>query len=232
MHDSIDRSGEQIIEDSKGLYKHDPAHTKESILNFKSDIDIYSSRFDAANFEFANAKFRFVCHECSMPELIDPTVLTVEKKIKPTSTLTQAEIDIILQDEENWRREQRGLSSVEYELQKIDKMDGHAFEHWCADILKKSDFSAVEVTQGSNDQGVDVLAEKDGIKYAIQCKCYTSDLGNTPIQEVNTGKSIYHCHVGVVMTNRHFTAGAKKAAEATGVLLWDREKLIEILNNL
>lgn len=105
----------------------------------------------------------------------------------------------------------------------IDFMDGHRFEYWCADVLRKIGFCNVEVTRGSGDQGVDVLAEKDGVKYAIQCKCYTSDLGNKPVQEVNTGKTIYRCQVGVVMTNRYFTQGAKDAAEATGILLWDRD---------
>ena len=78
---------------------------------------------------------------------------------------------------------------------------------------------------------VDILAKKAGIKYAIQCKCYATDLGNKPVQEVNTGKTIYHCHVGAVMTNRYFTEGAKQAADATGVLLWNRDdvkKMAEI----
>lgn len=117
-------------------------------------------------------------------------------------------------------------------IEDIDFMEGHAFEYWCANLLQKNGFLNVEVTQGSGDQGVDILAEKDGIKYAIQCKCYSSDLGNKPIQEVNTGKVIYHCHIGVVMTNRFFTSGAKQAAEATGVLLWDRNKIQELLNNV
>lgn len=114
-------------------------------------------------------------------------------------------------------------SSVETELIAIDLMEGLDFEYWCADLLTKMGYTNVEVTRGSGDQGVDVLAQKDGIKYAIQCKCYSSNLGNTPVQEINTGKVIYHCHVGVVMTNRYFTEGAKEAAEATGVLLWDRD---------
>jgi hypothetical protein len=135
----------------------------------------------------------------------------------------------IIQDEENWRREQYGLSPAEYELKKVDYMEGHAFEHWCASLLMQNGFSSVEVTPGSNDQGVDILAQKDGIKYAIQCKCYSADLGNTPVQEVNTGKAIYRCQVGVVMTNRHFTKGAQTAADATGILLWDREKLIDMV---
>lgn len=105
----------------------------------------------------------------------------------------------------------------------IDFMDGHQFEYWCADLLRKIGFVNVEVTQGSGDQGVDIIAKKDGIKYAIQCKCYSSDLGNKPVQEVNTGKAIYHCQIGAVITNRHFTQGGQEAAEATGVLLWDRD---------
>lgn len=111
----------------------------------------------------------------------------------------------------------------------IGWMDGLQFEERCAELLRRNGFEKVEVTQGSNDQGVDVTAEKDEIRYAVQCKCYSSDLGNKPIQEVHTGKTIYHCQIGAVMTNRHFTTGAKKAAEATGTLLWDRDKLIEML---
>lgn len=117
-------------------------------------------------------------------------------------------------------------------LASIDFMDGHQFEHWCASLLQKIGFVNVEVTQGSGDQGVDVLAEKDGIKYAIQCKCYSSDLGNKPIQEVNTGKAIYHCQIGAVITNRYFTQGGKEAATATGVLLWDRDWIRERLKEV
>lgn len=108
-------------------------------------------------------------------------------------------------------------------LASIDAMDGHEFERWCAEALKSCGFVKVRVTPGSGDQGVDILAEKDGVKYAIQCKRYSSDLGNTPVQEVHLGKVFYKCHVGIVLTNQHFTAGAKEAAEASGVLLWDRE---------
>lgn len=117
-------------------------------------------------------------------------------------------------------------------LTSIDFMEGHQFEHWCATLLQKIGFANVEVTQGSGDQGVDVLAEKDGIKYAIQCKCYSSDLGNKPIQEVNTGKAIYHCQIGAVITNRYFTQGGKEAAKATGVLLWDRDWIQEKLKEI
>ena len=75
-------------------------------------------------------------------------------------------IEKIVREENEWRRKQQGLLPVEYELQQVDGMDGHRFECWCADLLKKNGFSDVEVTQGSGDQGVDIIAVKDGIRYA------------------------------------------------------------------
>ena len=113
----------------------------------------------------------------------------------------------------------------------IDKMKGSEFEDWCANLLRYNGYENVRTTKSSGDQGVDILAEKDDIMYAIQCKCHSHDLSNTPIQEVNTGKTLYHCQIGVVMTNRRFTKGAKEAANATGVLLWDRDKLCSMLRN-
>lgn len=110
----------------------------------------------------------------------------------------------------------------------VDAMDGQSFELWCAALLQKLGYSKVQTTKASGDDGVDLLAEKEGIRYAIQCKCYSSNLGKSPIQEVNAGKAMpmYHCQIGVVMTNRHFTKGARELAEANGVLLWDRDWII------
>ncbi len=112
-----------------------------------------------------------------------------------------------------------------------DNMEGHDFEYFCADLLKKNGFSNVKVTKGSGDQGIDILAAKDGIKYGIQCKCYSSDIGNKAVQEAFSGKTFYHCHVASVLTNRYFTASAKELAESNGVLLWDRDYLNKLIEN-
>ncbi|HJG85687.1 restriction endonuclease [Pseudoflavonifractor capillosus] len=114
----------------------------------------------------------------------------------------------------------------------FDSFEGHEFEYWCANLLRCNGFENVEVTPESGDQGVDIIAEKDDIRYAIQCKCYSSNLGNTPVQEVWAGKSMYHCQIGVVMTNRYFTKSARDLADTTGVLLWDRDKLLKMMNIL
>ena len=71
-------------------------------------------------------------------------------------------------------------------------------------------------------QGIDVLAGKGGVKYGIQCKCYSSDIGVKAVQEAYSGARYYDCHVPVVLTNRFFTKPAKELAEKIKVLLWDR----------
>ena len=111
----------------------------------------------------------------------------------------------------------------------IDNLSGENFERYCAGLLRHNGFKNISLTPTSGDQGVDIIAEKDGIKYAIQCKCYSSPVGNGPVQEVHAGKEIYDCHVGVVMTNQYFTPGAKQAAEKTRTLLWDRDTLRKMI---
>ena len=113
--------------------------------------------------------------------------------------------------------------------QPFDNMDGHAFEHYCAELLARNGYDNVEVTKGSGDQGLDILAYKDGIKYGIQCKCYSSDIGNKAVQEAFAGRTFYNCHVAVVLTNQHFTKSAKELAKSNQVLLWDREKLEDLI---
>lgn len=113
----------------------------------------------------------------------------------------------------------------------FDSLEGHDFELYCANLLKKNGFHHTLVTKESGDQGIDILAEKEGIKYAIQCKCYSSDIGNKAVQEAFAGKTFYGCHVAVVLTNRYFTRSAKELAEKNGVLLWDRNKLVSLIHN-
>lgn len=104
----------------------------------------------------------------------------------------------------------------------MDLMEGHDFEYFCADLLRKKGFLDVEVTKGSGDYGIDVLAEKDGVTYAIQCKCYAAPVGVKAVQEAYAGRDYYDRMVGAVMTNQYFTAPAVEAAKKLKILLWDR----------
>lgn len=104
----------------------------------------------------------------------------------------------------------------------FDEMEGHEFEYYCADLLRHKGFTEVEVTKGSGDYGVDILAQKEGVTYAIQCKCYTSPIGVKAVQEAYAGRDYYDRMVGAVLTNQYFTEPAVEAAKKLKILLWDR----------
>ena len=116
------------------------------------------------------------------------------------------------------------------ELIYIDNLsDGWQFENYTANLLKKLGYSNVKVTSGSGDYGVDVLASKAGLKYAIQCKLYSNPVGNKAVQEIYSGKDFYKCDVAVVITNSTFTKAAIQLANSLNVILIDRASLINLL---
>lgn len=107
----------------------------------------------------------------------------------------------------------------------LDTMDGIAFEELTCDILLANGFEIAENTPATGDFGVDILAQKEGMTYAIQCKRYLEPVGLEAIQQVYAGRAYYECHVAVVLTNQTFTANAQKLADKLGVVLWDRDTL-------
>ncbi|MGN0130811.1 MAG: restriction endonuclease [Lachnospiraceae bacterium] len=104
----------------------------------------------------------------------------------------------------------------------MDEMEGVDFEKFCAALLSRHGFDEVEMTKASGDYGIDILAQKEGVTYAIQCKRYTEPVGVKAIQEAYAGRDYYDRMVGAVMTNQYFTAPAVEAAKKLKILLWDR----------
>lgn len=111
----------------------------------------------------------------------------------------------------------------------MDMLEGHDFEYFCAELLKRRGFQDVEVTKGSGDYGIDILAEKEGVTYAIQCKCYAAPVGVKAVQEAYAGRDYYDRMVGAVLTNQYFTQPAVEAAKKLKILLWDRGYLESML---
>ena len=111
-------------------------------------------------------------------------------------------------------------------IEDIDLMSGYDFEKFIAKLFRKMGYKAY-VTQESNDQGVDVIAEKSGTKVAIQTKCYNGSVGNKAIQEIVAGMKYYEAEKAMVITNSIFTKSAIELAKKNNVQLWDRKTLIE-----
>ena len=113
---------------------------------------------------------------------------------------------------------------------KITFLSGEEFEDYCASLLKENGYINVETTKASGDHGIDIFAEKDFISYAIQCKYYSSPVGNSAVQEAFSGKGFYQKDIAVVMTNNSFTPQAIEEAQQLRVKLWDGDFLRDVFN--
>lgn len=111
-------------------------------------------------------------------------------------------------------------------------VNGHDFEHFIAHLLTRAGYQDVEVTSGSGDQGVDVLATNGDIKYVFQCKLYSGKVSNDAVQQIAAGRLHYNAHVGIVATNSQFTTGARELAASNSVILWDGNYIETLINQL
>lgn len=103
----------------------------------------------------------------------------------------------------------------------FSSMSGWDFERYCADCLLKKGFTKAEVTSGSGDHGVDIIAEQNGIRFGIQCKLYQGQIPNKAVQEAYTGASYYDCDVAVIMSNSELTKQAQTEAKKLRVKFWN-----------
>jgi HJR/Mrr/RecB family endonuclease len=99
-----------------------------------------------------------------------------------------------------------------------DNMTPAEFEGYCAEELRQAGWNA-RVTLQSRDQGVDVVAEKNGVRIVVQCKLYSGPVGNKAVQEAAAGRAHEKADYGAVVTNNRYTSAAEQLAATNSVLL-------------
>lgn len=119
-----------------------------------------------------------------------------------------------------------GYFTDEYEEETavVEVNNGFDYEMAIASALERLGFTA-RLTGGGGDQGVDILADRDELTYAIQCKYYSSPVGNAAVQQVHSGAGYYGADVAVVVTNSTYTKAALQLADSLCVILLDDQNL-------
>ena len=108
---------------------------------------------------------------------------------------------------------------------------GEDYERFVRELCEDSAFECA-MTPKTGDQGVDLIVSKGSIRIAIQCKYYSSAIGNAAVQEVIGGKNFYNCDYACVVSNQDYTPQAKTLARASDVELLSHETLIPYLKKL
>jgi len=110
----------------------------------------------------------------------------------------------------------------------IDKMEGDIFEEFLLAHFQKLGYKGRTTTK-TNDYGADLILKKDGEKIVVQAKRYSNKVGIAAVQQILGAKEYYKANKCIVVTSNFFTPNAINLANSSGVELWDRNKLIEIM---
>jgi restriction system protein len=112
--------------------------------------------------------------------------------------------------------------------------NGQEFEIFCAEELKRIGWDA-HVTKKSHDQGVDVIAQKNGFRLVLQCKLYSQPVGNAAVQQIATARIHERAHFGAVVSNNRYTIPAQRLARTNRVALLhfnDLKKIDDIVSQV
>lgn len=101
---------------------------------------------------------------------------------------------------------------------------GVDYEMFLLDLLQAEGW-IVSTTPATGDQGVDLLAYRDGVRVAVQAKLYTTPVGNKAVQEVAAGAIHYKATHAVVVTGAGFTPAARSLAASTRVFLLHHDEI-------
>lgn len=109
----------------------------------------------------------------------------------------------------------------------INDLSPQEYERHCASLLEGAGWTCA-LTAASGDQGVDVIAEKNGIRIVFQCKLYSQPVGNSAVQEAIAGKIFEKADIAAVVSNATYTKSAKALASNADVLLLHHDELDNI----
>jgi restriction system protein len=118
----------------------------------------------------------------------------------------------------------RDLKYVTSGMAAIDEMSGVEFEEFVAAQLRTRGWGVTR-TARVGDYGVDLVAKKDGVWMAVQCKRLAKAVGVAAVQQVVSGALHHGCNQTVVVTNQGFTKAAHRLATTHRCRLVGREQL-------
>ncbi|XUC88821.1 hypothetical protein IGJ44_002578 [Enterococcus sp. DIV1368d] len=116
----------------------------------------------------------------------------------------------------------------------MDSYTGYEFEEYLVILLKFMGFRDVKRVGGSGDRGVDIIANRNNLKYGFQAKRYDNNsfVGNKAVQEIFTGVTVRGLDRGIVVAPANYSSDAVGTALQTNIELWDRETLSQHLADI
>ncbi len=199
----------------------------------KTNIKVLDDALNISRFMSNNAITEFIYYYIYENDIKLPFVKTYKdivldmKKIFERKQKEKLEEDLFGKPKKKFTVDNTAPTTVSI-IDRIDKMSGEQFEIFMEQFFTRKGFKVTR-TPLSGDYGVDIIIENDFGKIGVQAKCYSNKVSLSAVQEVIGGLRHYNLSSGMVVTNNYFQASAIRLAADNNIILWDRNKLIEQL---
>ncbi|WP_425805569.1 restriction endonuclease [Desulfitobacterium sp. Sab5] len=137
-------------------------------------------------------------------------------------TQYQTKIDI-------FRENENKSKILSQKVEQLYELTPREFEEWTANLFESLRYEKVTLTPQSNDKGIDVLAEKNGLKIAVQCKKFKGVVGSPSIQTFLGALQNAEAHKGFFITTGTFSVEAEKIALNMPIELYDKVRLVQLI---
>lgn len=125
-----------------------------------------------------------------------------------------SQLDIV----EDKEREARTLDKKVAQLYELSPRE---FEEYIAELFQALGYENVRLTSAINDSGIDILAERKGMRVAIQCKRYKGKVGSPEVQAFLGAMRHIEAGKGFLVTTGVFSIEAERMTSNQPIELID-----------
>lgn len=127
------------------------------------------------------------------------------------------------------KEQEQRRKMVEQKVDQLYHLTPREFEEWTESLFKALNFQNVVLTPQFGDKGLDLIAEKDGKKVAVQCKKYKGVVGTPVIQAFAGALQTAEIDKGYFITTGTYSLDAEKMAQELPIELYDRNSLVDLI---
>lgn len=114
-------------------------------------------------------------------------------------------------------------------IHQLHQLTPTQFVLFCAEFFSQLGYQ-VQIMEGFNDLGADLVMTKDGIKTVVQVKRNTKYSGVEGVRQIVTAVKHYRADKGLVFSSASFTKNAITLAKANRIQLYDLTRIEQTLN--
>lgn len=229
----------RIPQNLKGYYQS--LLTQQAQTKKHQEEAVEKLKRQQVNYYTGNELFEAIINNRVDESRIRPETLKYYNTVKEQKTQQLENVAVKKQQDSDYYYKRKMARKGYWKVtpKQIREMDWREFETFVANLLTEHGYKTI-LTPAQNDEGKDIVAEKDGIKYFIECKHWKegSSVGREYLQKLVGAAAGSGVTNVIFIATCSFHDNAKVYAKEINksnmfhLELWNMNKLLEVANSI